>query len=112
MTGAKSPLNQIFTSVAVLIIMVPLRNALRFLPQAVLSAITMSAVIDQQPPQKLFAGYFRLSFAESFVLFMAFNIVIIIREVGVEIGTAVGVGLLVLYAVKGHVFPTEGRLGP
>jgi MFS superfamily sulfate permease-like transporter len=103
-TGANSPLNQIFTSVTVLIAMMPLSNALRFLPQAALSAIIVVAVIDQQPPQKLLGDYFRLSFADFFAFFVAFNIAIVVPAVGVAIGTAAGVGLLVLYTLFRGMF--------
>ncbi|KAG8166449.1 hypothetical protein KVR01_002138 [Diaporthe batatas] len=103
-TGAKSPLNQIMTSVTVLVAMMPLSGALRFFPQAALSAIIVVAVIDQQPPQKLLGDYFRLSFAEFFAFFMAFNIAIVVPAVGVAIGTAVGVGLLVLYTMFRGMF--------
>lgn len=103
-TGAKSPLNQIFTSVTVLIAMMPLSGALRFLPQAALSAIIVVAVIDQQPPQKLLGDYFRLSFADFFAFFMAFNIAIVVPAVGVAIGTAVGVGLMILYTLFRFMF--------
>ena len=103
-TGAKSPLNQIFTSITVLIAMIPLSNALRFLPQAALSAIIVVAVIDQQPPQKLLGDYFRLSFADFFAFFVAFNIAIVVPAVGVAIGTAAGVGLLVLYTLFRGMF--------
>ncbi|KAH8777724.1 sulfate transporter family-domain-containing protein [Diaporthe sp. PMI_573] len=103
-TGAKSPLNQIFTSITVLIAMMPLSNALRFLPQAALSAIIVVAVIDQQPPQKLLGDYFRLSFADFFAFFVAFNIAIVVPTVGVAIGTAAGVGLLVLYTLFRGMF--------
>ncbi|KAK7717778.1 hypothetical protein SLS63_010733 [Diaporthe eres] len=103
-TGAKSPLNQIFTAVTVLVVMMPLSGALRFLPQAALSAIIVVAVIDQQPPQKLLGDYFRLSFADFLAFFMAFNIAIVVPAVGVAIGTAVGVGLLVLYTLFRAMF--------
>lgn len=103
-TGAKSPLNQIFTSVTVLIAMMPLSGALRFFPQAALSAIIVVAVIDQQPPQKLLGDYFRLSFADFFAFFMAFNIAIVVPAVGVAIGTAVGVGLMILYTLFRFMF--------
>lgn len=103
-TGAKSPLNQLFTSATVLAVMMPLSGALRFLPQAALSAIIVVAVIDQQPPQKLLGDYFRLSFADFFAFFMAFNIAIVVPAVGVTIGTAVGVGLLVLYTLFRGMF--------
>lgn len=103
-TGSKSPLNQLFTSATVLVVMIPLSGALRFLPQAALSAIIVVAVIDQQPPQKLLGDYFRLSFADFFAFFMAFNIAIVVPAVGVAIGTAVGVGLLVLYTLFRGMF--------
>lgn len=103
-TGANSPLNQIMTSVTVLVAMMPLSGALRFLPQAALSAVIVVAVIDQQPPQKLLGDYFRLSVADFFAFFMAFNIAIIVPAVGVAIGTAVGVGLLVLYTLFRAMF--------
>lgn len=102
--GAKSPLNQIFTSVTALVVMMPLSGALRFLPQAALSAIIVVALIDQQPPQKLLTDYFRLSFADFFAFFMAFNIAIVVPAVGVAIGTAVGVGILVLYTLFRGMF--------
>lgn len=102
--GAKSPLNQIFTSVTVLVVMMPLSGALRFLPQAALSAIIVVAVIDQQPPQKLLGDYFRLSFADFLAFFLAFNIAIVVPAVGVAIGTAVGVGILVLYTLFRGMF--------
>lgn len=103
-TGAKSPLNQLFTSATVLVVMMPLSGALRFLPQAALSAIIVVAVIDQQPPQKLLGDYFRLSFADFLAFFMAFNIAIVVPAVGVAIGTAVGVGILVLYTLFRGMF--------
>lgn len=103
-TGAKSPLNQVFTSATVLVVMMPLSGALRFLPQAALSAIIVVAVIDQQPPQKLLGDYFRLSFADFLAFFMAFNIAIVVPAVGVAIGTAVGVGILVLYTLFRGMF--------
>lgn len=103
-TGARSPLNQIFTSVTVLVAMMPLSNALRFLPQAALSAIIVVAVINQQPPQKLLGDYFRLSFADFFAFFMAFNIAIVVPAVGVAIGTAVGVGIMILYTLFRFMF--------
>ncbi|KKY31209.1 putative sulfate permease [Diaporthe ampelina] len=97
--GAKSPLSQIFTSVTVLLVMMPLSGALRFLPQAALSAIIAIALIDQQPPQKLLGDYFRLSFADFLAFFMAFNIAIAVSTLGVVVGTAVGLGILVLYTL-------------
>lgn len=103
-TGAKSPLNQVFTSATVLVVMMPLSGALRFLPQAALSAIIVVAVIGQQPPQKLMGDYFRLSFADFFAFFFAFNIAIVVPVVGVTIGTALGVGLLVLYTLFRGMF--------
>lgn len=103
-TGAKSPLNQLFTSATALVVMMPLSGALRFLPQAALSAIIVVAVINQQPPQKLLGDYFRLSFADFFAFFMAFNIAIVVPAVGVAIGTAVGVGILVLYTLFRGMF--------
>lgn len=103
-TGAKSPLNQVFTSATVLVVMMPLSGALRFLPQAALSAIIVVAVINQQPPQKLLGDYFRLSFADFLAFFMAFNIAIVVPAVGVAIGTAVGVGILVLYTLFRGMF--------
>lgn len=103
-TGAKSPLNQIFTSATALVVMMPLSGALRFFPQAALSAVIVVAVIDQQPPQKLLGDYFRLSFADFLAFFMAFNIAIVVPAVGVAIGTAVGVGILVLYTLFRGMF--------
>lgn len=103
-TGAKSPLNQVFTSATVLVVMMPLSGALRFLPQAALSAIIVVAVINQQPPQKLLGDYFRLSFADFLAFFLAFNIAIVVPAVGVAIGTAVGVGILVLYTLFRGMF--------
>ncbi|KAK2613286.1 hypothetical protein N8I77_000208 [Diaporthe amygdali] len=102
--GAKSPLSQIFTSVTVLVVMMPLSGALRFLPQAALSAIIVVAVIDQQPPQKLLGDYFRLSFTDFLAFFLAFNIAIVVPAIGVAIGTAVGVGILVLYTLFRGMF--------
>ncbi|POS76404.1 sulfate permease [Diaporthe helianthi] len=103
-TGAKSPLNQIFTSLTVLVAMMPLSGALRFLPQAALSAIIVVAVVGQQPPQKLLGDYFRLSFADFLAFFLAFNIAIFIPAVGIAVGTAVGVGLMVLYTLFRGMF--------
>ncbi|KAI3392192.1 hypothetical protein diail_6083 [Diaporthe ilicicola] len=103
-TGAKSPLSQIFTSATVLVVMMPLSGALRFLPQAALSAIIVVAVIDQQPPQKLMNDYFRLSFADFVAFFMAFNIAIVVPAIGVAIGTAVGVGIMILYTMFRSMF--------
>ncbi|KAL1849187.1 hypothetical protein Daus18300_013344 [Diaporthe australafricana] len=103
-TGAKSPLSQIFTSATVLVMMMPLSGALRFMPQAALSAIIVVAVFDQQPPQKLLNEYFRLSFADFVAFFFAFNIAIIIPAIGATIGTAVGVGALILYTLFRAMF--------
>lgn len=103
-TGAKSPLSQIFTSATVLVMMMPLSGALRFMPQAALSAIIVVAVFDQQPPQKLLNEYFRLSFADFVAFFFAFNIAIILPAIGVAVGTAVGVGLLILYTLFRAMF--------
>ncbi|KAJ4417542.1 hypothetical protein N0V82_006101 [Gnomoniopsis sp. IMI 355080] len=99
-TGAKSPLSQIFTSATVLVVMLPLSEDLRFLPQAVLAVITLVAVVDQQPPQTLMNTYFKLSFADFLAFFLAMNIAIPtpspFNAVG---GVALGVGFMVIYTL-------------
>lgn len=98
--GAKSPLNQLFTSVTVLIAMLPASQALRFLPQAALSAIILVTVFDQMPPQKLLNTYFKLSFADFLAFFFVMNIAIPIPS-PINSIAAIGMGLvfMILYTM-------------
>lgn len=99
-TGAKSPLNQLFASGAVVVAMLPASESLRFLPQAVLAVIILVAVVDQQPPQALISTFFKLSFADFIAFFLAMNIAIPtpspINAVG---GVALGVGFMIIYTL-------------
>lgn len=99
-TGAKSPLNQLFASGAVIVAMLPASEALRFLPQAVLAVIILVAVVDQQPPQALISTFFKLSFADFIAFFLAMNIAIPtpspINAVG---GVALGIGFMIIYTL-------------
>lgn len=99
-TGAKSPLNQIFSSATVLVAMQPASEGLRFLPQAVLAVIILVGVVDQMPAQALITTYFKLSFADFIAFFLAMNIAIPtpspINAVG---GVALGVGFMIIYTL-------------
>ncbi|KAJ4390857.1 hypothetical protein N0V93_004456 [Gnomoniopsis smithogilvyi] len=104
-TGSKSPLNQIFTSATVLVVMLPLSEALRFLPQAVLAVITLVAVVDQQPPQALISTFFKLSFADFLAFFLAMNIAIPTpTPINAVAGVALGVGFMVIYTLLRIMF--------
>ncbi|CAN8102774.1 unnamed protein product [Discula destructiva] len=100
-TGVKSPLSQIFTSATVLVGMLPLSGALRFVPQATLSAVIMIAVVDQMPPQALMTTYFKLSFADFIAFFLVMNATIPVPGgVNAVVGSAIGVIFLMVY----HLF--------
>lgn len=99
-TGAKSPLNQVFASVSVIIAMVLASEALRFLPQAILAAVIMIAVVDQMPPQALINTYFKMSFADFIAFFLAMNVAIPIPSpINAAGGTALGVVFMIIYTL-------------
>lgn len=100
-TGVKSPLANIFTSLTVLISMLALSDGLRFVPQAILAAVTMVAVVDQMPPQALITTFFKLSFADFIAFFLVMNVGIVAPTgVNTLVSTAMGVIFLMMY----HVF--------
>lgn len=103
--GARSPLNQIFASITVLVAMMPASGALRFLPQAALASITFMAVFDQMPPQALMNVYFKLSFADFLAFFIVLNVGIAAPS-GINGLTAIGLGVayMILYTVFRGMF--------
>lgn len=99
--GANSPLNQVFASAAVLVCMAPASAALRFLPQAALSAIIVVAIFEQMPPQKLLNVYFKLSFVDFLVFFLVLNVGIAAPG---PINTIAAVGLGVIFMILYTLF--------
>lgn len=100
-TGVKSPLNQVFTSTTVIVSMSMASGGLRFVPQAVLAAVTMVAVVDQMPPQALMGVFFKLSFADFVTFFLVMNAAIPAPTgLNFSLSTALGVVFLVVY----HLF--------
>lgn len=100
LTGAQSPLNQIFASATVLVAMRPASEVLRFLPQAALAALILVAIVDQMPPQALISTYFTLSFADFIAFFLAMNVAIPTPSpVNVAIGTGIGVAFMIVYTL-------------
>lgn len=95
-TGAKSPLNQVFASCAAVVAIMPASGALRFMPQAALSAIAFIALFDQMPPQILMNLYFKLSFADFLIFFLSMNAAI---PAPAGLNGVVGIGLGVIYMI-------------
>lgn len=105
--GAQSPLNQLVAGATVLVtVQAPaLSNALRFLPQAALAALTFLAIFDQMPPQALMNVYFKLSFADFVAFFIVMNVGIA-GPAGMNGLVAIGLGVLymVLYTLLRGMF--------
>lgn len=99
-TGAKSPLNQVFTSLTVLVAMLPASQALRFLPQAALSAIILVTVFDNMPPQKLMVTYFKMSFADFVAFFLVTNVAIVApNTINSVAGVVLGIVYMLFYTI-------------
>ncbi|KAF8853418.1 hypothetical protein BDZ45DRAFT_748628 [Acephala macrosclerotiorum] len=107
-SGVRSPLAGLFTSVTVLGSMYALSDFLNFLPQATVAAVIIVAIVAKMPPQAIIGKFWALSFVDFVHFIIAFNITMLQSP---EIGIGLSLVFMIFYTLLRTMFsrPSEVR---
>jgi sodium-independent sulfate anion transporter 11 len=100
-SGARSPLNGVLSSITVFMGMYAMSGTFQYMPTATVAAVIMVAIFDQMPPQALIGNYWRVSFVDFLHFLLAFNFTMLASS---EIGIGLSLGLMVGYTLMRIMF--------